>query len=364
MAYNNNNSIKKLHEIWQTKEYRSIPVPVFDYLQQHLSLGAFACWITIHRLVYFEKDWQAPISRTQLAKRLQKCPDTMSKYLDELIRAKCLIKKEQFINGVWSAPILQITLPEAFITSLEKSPNRKSSLTLVAPTQTMSHAMEQNKSKVEKKNLFYVKHMDDNSLSMSENGSNAPALDSEIEVSQDLDGAYPNFSSPNSNNINNNKYINNNTVVVEKEKLEKQIQKAKKEHDKLLALCSKNLQKYYGDLKKARSTLSDLELKLSRLQTSKAPSMPKPQSKDYLRQEGPRAISSLDAERLEAFVNMLPVGVLKKRKLFNEIAYEIRFGSLQKSNQTGQELSVSHALNIAKKLVRKNLWMTPVALQA
>jgi hypothetical protein len=49
--------------------------------------------------------------------------------------------------------------------------------------------------------------------------------------------------------------------------------------------------------------------------------------------------------------------------LINEIVFEIRFGSLVKSQDKKDPLDIEMAVNIALKLVREGRWSTPSMLK-
>ncbi|MEO8964678.1 MAG: hypothetical protein ABI370_08405 [Gammaproteobacteria bacterium] len=50
------------------------------------------------------------------------------------------------------------------------------------------------------------------------------------------------------------------------------------------------------------------------------------------------------------------------KKVFNEIIYAVRFGSLRIA-QNGDILSITHAVSIALKLLRENRWQTPAPMK-
>lgn len=75
-----------------------------------------------------------------------------------------------------------------------------------------------------------------------------------------------------------------------------------------------------------------------------------------------RLLSETDTRRIMKGIKSLDLDESDQKRLLNEVSYAIRFGSLRVS-QTGQLLSIPHAVNIALKLLREKRWETPTPLQ-
>lgn len=79
---------------------------------------------------------------------------------------------------------------------------------------------------------------------------------------------------------------------------------------------------------------------------------------------GDRTISEFTFKRLSNTLNQFNLSAEEKNKLTNEIIFEVRFGSLVKSNQTQHIMPIDYAVNVALKLVREGRWCAPSALKS
>jgi hypothetical protein len=75
-----------------------------------------------------------------------------------------------------------------------------------------------------------------------------------------------------------------------------------------------------------------------------------------------RPLSNTDTLRIMKGIKSIIVDDNSQKKIFDEISYAIRYGSLRVS-QTGELLSISHAINISLKLLREKRWETPAPLK-
>lgn len=77
---------------------------------------------------------------------------------------------------------------------------------------------------------------------------------------------------------------------------------------------------------------------------------------------GARKLPEFSYKRLEKGLESVNITSSQKNQYLNEIIFEIRFGSLVKSNQTNLDLSIDNAINIALKLIRERRWGKPSKL--
>jgi hypothetical protein len=78
--------------------------------------------------------------------------------------------------------------------------------------------------------------------------------------------------------------------------------------------------------------------------------------------KGLREVSDFIFQRLDNTLDNIGYHGQNKNRLLNEIIFELRFGSLVKSNQANCENSIEKATNIALKLIRQNRWTTPTII--
>ncbi|NQY42747.1 MAG: hypothetical protein HRT87_05320 [Legionellales bacterium] len=112
---------------------------------------------------------------------------------------------------------------------------------------------------------------------------------------------------------------------------------------------------------KAEISFIELELKkLSAIDSNKL----SVKSQDYLTISGQRTIDESQAEDLKMEIgNTLKTSDDRQiTKIANEIAYQVRFGNLQISYQTGQAMSVKHGINVALKKLREGEWSRPTGM--
>jgi hypothetical protein len=85
-------------------------------------------------------------------------------------------------------------------------------------------------------------------------------------------------------------------------------------------------------------------------------------STDFSKTTGERELSIIEITRIKKAVEKIPNYLNDSRRICNEIAYAVRFGALRIA-QSGNTLSVPHAISIAVKLLREGRWETPTPMK-
>lgn len=128
--------------------------------------------------------------------------------------------------------------------------------------------------------------------------------------------------------------------------------------------CSGNQRKaIFDEIRKLQENISTMKILIDRrnqiIQLPSTTNSPSCTDKtvDFSQTVGDRKLSSSDITRIKNSVEK-EVSQSHQVKICNEIFYAVRFGSLRIS-QSGQLLSIPHAINIALKLLREKRWETP-----
>ena len=83
----------------------------------------------------------------------------------------------------------------------------------------------------------------------------------------------------------------------------------------------------------------------------------------YLHKIGQRQLTSEEIDWLKTSINEIVGDNTEKIDIIsNEIAYQVRFGNLQVSYQTGKTMTVKHGVNIALKKLRTGEWSRPTGM--
>jgi DNA-binding Lrp family transcriptional regulator len=369
--------LNKIQKIWQSKEYRSLPVAVSTHFRQQspLSDGAVICWQTLFEMAFFNEEWSVQISKKDLAIELNKSPATVARLLKELGEGHYISREATKINNVHYASRIFVRLPDSLIKELEQAPDRrKPKINTVIPLPTQAREMSKIKPVIPNNSKFYVELNDNNEQNSFVKINKGPV--------QKREGGYIKNETTNKNNNINNKYIlNNNANCASKTKIVVDDKKGKEEKENLkmrIKQLGDNIQNFYEY--QAKATCPDERLsyfqkirQLGAIQTAleqdlhqlarKKEAKAKHYTLPYLAASGNRPLAPHQAERLKMEVARLTQDADKQKQTINEIAYAVRFGNLQVSYQSHEAVSVEHALNIALKLLRENRWETPKGMR-
>ena len=117
------------------------------------------------------------------------------------------------------------------------------------------------------------------------------------------------------------------------------------------------------EIKVINSKICDVEIELKKLVDSEEINK-KIESFGYLHRAGQRAIDELEANDLKVKIGqaLKTSDETQITRIANEIAYQVRFGNLQVSYQTGQVMTVKHGINIALKKLRSGEWNRPTGM--
>ena len=80
-------------------------------------------------------------------------------------------------------------------------------------------------------------------------------------------------------------------------------------------------------------------------------------------QKGNRVVDQLTLHRIEKILTSKYSDKPTINRLTNEIVFAVRFDSLVKQRESGAELSIPHAVNIALKKIAQQEWTTPQKFQ-
>ncbi len=104
--------------------------------------------------------------------------------------------------------------------------------------------------------------------------------------------------------------------------------------------------------------LTHMQMKLEKLQ-AKSTRKERMNATDYLTKGNQRSISSKQCDWLKGKVDEIISDSEEAAIVMNEIAFQVRFGNLQRSYKTNREMTVQHALNVGVKTLREGVWSRP-----
>ena len=126
---------------------------------------------------------------------------------------------------------------------------------------------------------------------------------------------------------------------------------------------SNNNDAAWNKLREVEGNISGIHIEIQKLE--EIGKKPKTNNRyDYLNGTGQREFSDDLKNWLQEKIKET-LGTSSEELIFktaNEIAYQVRFGNLQVSYKTGQEMTAKHGCNVALKLLRKNDWSRPTGM--
>lgn len=371
-----------IRQLNETKKYTLIATDLINNLlvNANLSAGAVKLWQYLYSKATFNNDLKFSISYQGLSDIFQKSLRTIQRYVVNLKENGYVFIEENFNSSGQQANTFYLRFPQSEIASFRTSKDRKPS-----PTQPETKVMDSDRPHctIVEKNEPVLKTAVSNESSSGTEYMN-PKTKNVIPRGDISDIHNTNILTINKNNnpvvvLSFDETITNlaeSSLELEKQRFEKlthqrddayQVWLEARQKKELPDVINKTWH-YFGELDTAvhlaKLKLEDLQKTVAR-QTQKAAEITTYQinPRFMLERAGDRVLSEFTYKRLVRELDSLGFQRQQKNQLINEIVFEIRFGSLTKSNKTGEELSLDNAMNISLKLVKEQRWGTPVLLK-
>lgn len=392
------------------KEYTLISTQLLESVLTDPNLNAQASklWQILFNKAKYNDNLAVKISYQYLADKLKKSTRTISRYVKTLINAGYLLIKHNYDrNGGQRPSTLSICAPETFVQNIRKNKDRTTKNNLINnKTLLENNIFCLDEAKPACPNALTATQSDITPDKNSNNDKNVlcETLEKtcignpEIEEDKSTEHTSPLSYLANDKidrggddthvllNKNNIKEINTikTTVVVpfsnektlERFHAEKKIielrEQLRKNSEMLTTITDHQL--YYDQVRKNKAIEGELNIQRFIIER-----LTKQHKTETLKQEihqtlsdnaryiadkpGERNISSFTFKRLMRSLKNYGYDNSALNNLMNEIVYEVRFGSLMKSNKSKTSLNIDNAINIALKLVRENRWSTPKILE-
>jgi|GEM_PF-3038289 len=413
-------SVNDIKYVNQRKEYTLISTRLLQYLftDPNINAQATKCWQLLFNKARFHPNLEITISYTTIAKELGRSKRSVMRYIKILVVNGYLKTIANFTGQDGKAPnTLLVRFPSMVMEKVKASKDRTFNKNISSFTELKNnHDRNQNEASSEKdceinmeEHLFEIIQEEQLSTvpaddlaaskktlwssSESMTNSDIKSVQSEVHKKEEdeLEALVPVLSPTPSDKTgtqnNNIKENNNNNIVVSstdknqtsstiEEKIH-QLEAKKTELEKLdreeglklsqledhIALYD-HLQ-YLGSIRSKISFIQEEIDKLRKLTVSSNKitsegNILQTQLKNILNKPGGNSISVFTFKRLVKTLESFGYSGNSLNCLINEIIFEVKFGSLTRSNQTGTILNTDHAVNIALKLVREKRWTTPI----
>jgi len=368
---------EEIRQVNQQKEYTLISTQLLQCLYQDRRLNdhVIKCWQLLFNKSRFHANLEVTISYSNLAQELGKSKRTIIRYIQTLFEHGYLgkIHHENQRSGKLPNTLL-IRVPQALIDRVKDTKDRgvvqhpKSTIprVTVRPEEARSTV---SKGEIAAGSAEPEAHRDVIAFPMV-----GPSR-RRYRASSGRTAVTPLTSGPSDNPVTQkaNKSKNNNNTVVEDRNLQKLKAKLidlgeliKAESYKLKAMNQdragtiqqlEHLQLLESQATFIHHEIARLEKQNLQHQTAEKENN---QIQTTLAQANIAPVNPFSLKRLHKSLRTLGFAGAALDHLTHEIVFEIRMGSLRKSNITGLPLSEDHALNVALKLIREKRWSTPV----
>lgn len=361
-----------IRQLNETKKYTLVATDLINtlLLDTKLTAGAVKLWQYLYSKAIFNKDLKFSICYQSLSIVFKKSLRTIQRYVANLKENGYVLVEENFNGSGQLANTFHLRFPQHEIDSMLTSKDRYKAI-----TSYKQPASEVSCKKIENQPV---------AVNDSSTEGNTREEVKNVIPRGDITGIH------NTNVLTINKYNNNVVVpsdennssstidpsILQKQRLGNLLQQRslayqnwlqttqmKAPSDKIYAAWN-----HYGELDTAVH-LAQLKLettqKTTMLQSQKNAEAEKYQTNPRWVQDqiGSRTLSEFSYKRLVRELQSQGFQGQQLTQLTNEIVFEIRFGSLIKSKQTDEELSLDNAINIALKLVKERRWSTPTLLK-
>lgn len=404
-------------ELNQSKEYTLTSTGILESVLTNPNLNAqtVKLWQFLFNKSKFQPNLDVKICYKELASKLHRSARSISRYVQTLVREGFLLIEENFSNDGSQRPnTLYVRIPNSVAEQIKNTKDRVTNKNYLSTNNESSpstlESVNQSNNVTDTSDISYVatpiseksnqgiENLDADEIGKTEPVTGVPLIEAACDK---IVGGEDDKNVVQKINIKKDIILNNNIVVDSFHHIEKEnVSDVKKDTNVLRETLPK--QDHFKEITEIEAQINSLyrqmltvtweektrlmtEIKkLQAIVTTKTVIMNQQNrtekaliscanentkstshidsSINFSQINAERELSKSDLTRLKKAINTEITALDDQQRIFNEIIFAIRFGSLRTS-QSGQTLSVSHAVSIGLKLLREKRWETPSQLR-